>query len=93
MIVWLQDYLKEQFKNKNIFIKETLFPTTPLRYNLNFNEEKNTLTVDLEFTAKDDLEEEDSDEDQDHETTEQITLNGKLVRLGDGNISIDWYNA
>lgn len=84
MIAWFENYIKEAFEKKNVFIKDPCFSVSPQNYNIDYEEKDKVLKIDLMFRVKDGIEE------NEEETVEELSVNGHLVQLQDGKVSVDW---
>jgi hypothetical protein len=53
LIAWFEDFFKEAYEKKNVFLSDPSFCIEPINYSVIYEKEDNALKIDLIFRVKD----------------------------------------
>ena len=80
LVAWLQNHLREQQINKEIFLTDFPSEIAPLSYNIEYDDKTHQLKAKLVFLI-----------DEEDET--ELKLTGQLHRSTKNEVSVDWHQT
>ena len=77
VLAWINDFLKEAKKEKQIFMEDSCFDIVPEEYNFEYDEKEKKVNLKFVFIV-------------DEEDMEELRVSGSLVKSKENKVGIDW---